>query len=120
MAAHVLVVDDDDDTAEALSELLVDEGYRVTTRTDARSALDCVQNCHPAIVLCDVRMPGMDLRSFIGQCRRTGRPGPSVILVSGIPRIDEIAEREGADGFVQKPFRIEDVVRRIQGTFAMA
>lgn len=120
MSAHVLVVDDDDDMVEALRDLLVEEGYDVTTRTDAGSAIDCVQNCHPAIVLCDVRMPGMDLHSFIGQCRRTGRPGPSVILVSGLPGIDEIADREGADGFVRKPFGIEDVVRQIRGSFAMA
>jgi two-component system nitrogen regulation response regulator NtrX len=59
--AHVLVVDDDEATREALRWLLTDEGHDVTEAPDGRAALEMLRQATARwVVLFDYRMPGLD------------------------------------------------------------
>ena len=60
-ACSVLIVDDDADTREALSEALAEAGFAVAEVTNGAEALDWIsQHGEPDVVLLDLRMPGMD------------------------------------------------------------
>ena len=56
----ILVVDDDADVRESLSEFLELHGYEVVAAADGMEALDRLQTVSPCAVLLDVKMPGMD------------------------------------------------------------
>jgi two-component system, NtrC family, response regulator HydG len=57
---RILIVDDEADTCENLSDILSDIGYRVDTAHDGFAALELVKQNHYDIALLDLRMPGMD------------------------------------------------------------
>jgi len=57
---RILIVDDEADTCENLSDILTDIGYRVDTAQDGFAALELVKQNHYDIALLDLRMPGMD------------------------------------------------------------
>ena len=66
----VLVVDDDADTREALSEALADAGFCVEKASNGLEALERVkQSGEPDVILLDLRMPEMDGRQFLERIR---------------------------------------------------
>jgi len=63
----VLVVEDDDDTRELLRLWLEDAGTTVFQARDGREALRKITHVLPSVILCDLRMPGLDGCSFVKQ-----------------------------------------------------
>ncbi len=107
-SARVLVVDDDDDQLELVSQLLQHAGFRVQTASDALSAFDLAKAIHPDLVVSDVTMPGVDGFEFCNMIRghQTLATTP-VILVSAIQKDTEaIIEglHGGADDYVEIPY----------------
>lgn len=66
-AVSVLVVEDDDDTRELLRLWLEDAGTTVFQARDGREALRKITHVLPSVILCDLRMPGLDGCSFVKQ-----------------------------------------------------
>ena len=102
----VLVVDDDADTRDMLTEALADEGYQVRTVASGQAALEVLgREGPPALILLDHRMPEMDGPAFLEAYRRP--PGPHAPVVgltaAGGPGM------EGADAVVAKPFALDDL-----------
>jgi DNA-binding NtrC family response regulator len=58
--ARVLVVDDEQDTCDNLTDILTDLGYEVDSACDGLTALEMVRKSHYDVALLDLRMPGMD------------------------------------------------------------
>ncbi len=56
----IAVVEDDRRSLDELHQLLGSAGYRVVSTNDARAAVQLVRDEHPALLLCNVNMPGMD------------------------------------------------------------
>jgi CheY-like chemotaxis protein len=109
-APLVLVVEDDPDLLALVELLLVDEGYRVRTAPEGRAALAHVEAEMPALVLLDMRMPGMDGWEFAREFRaRYGRAAP-VVVVTAAEDARARAEEIEADGWLAKPFDLEDVL----------
>ena len=80
---HILVVDDEPIHRESLTELLLAEGYDVTTCDRAIDALDQMRAHNPFdLVISDVVMPQMDGLEFMAGVRVLPRPIP-VVLVTG-------------------------------------
>jgi two-component system CheB/CheR fusion protein len=69
---RVLVVDDDVGTLEALSEMLRGAGANVRVAQSADEAMSAVEYFRPAVLLCDIAMPGEDGYSFIRKVRARG------------------------------------------------
>jgi CheY-like chemotaxis protein len=57
---QLLLIEDDPDVAEALSELLATHGHRVELSSSAEHALELLRRQSPDVVLCDIGLPGMD------------------------------------------------------------
>lgn len=106
---HVLVVDDDSSIVSTVREVLKDEGYEVATAMDGQAALRRIDQDVPALVLLDMRMPIMDGWQFAAEVRRRGLDLPIVVMTAA-QDAQRWAGEIGADGYVSKPFDIDDLL----------
>lgn len=110
----VYVVDDDDGMRRALTLLLSTVGYRTLAFANPADFLAQFEpDTHGCIVL-DIRMPGMSGLELQQHLNRTGSMLP-VIFITGhgdVPMAVQ-AMKEGAFEFIQKPFRDQDLLDRI-------
>lgn len=107
---RLLLVEDHEDSAETLSELLRTLDYEVDVARDAPSALECIANSRPGLVLCDIGLPGtMSGYDLAREIRaRWGREILLVALTGYGSRSD--AERALAAGFdvhLRKPLELD-------------
>lgn len=106
----VLVVEDDPDLLALVEMLLADAGHRVRTAPEGRAALARVEEELPGLILLDMRMPGMNGWDFARELRaRHGSPCP-IVVVTAAEDARRSAEAIGADGFIAKPFDIDEVL----------
>ncbi len=106
----VLIVDDDLDAREALSELCELNGYAVASAANGLAALDQIltRQLRPALILLDLCMPVMDGQTFL--CRmRGGRHIENVPII--VITADLQAEPFGADAIIRKPVNLELLFR---------
>jgi len=112
--ATVYVVDDDDGMRRALSLLLNTVGYKTAAYASPKEFLDKFRPDAPGCLVLDIRMPGMSGLELQQHLNRTGSMLP-VIFITGhgdVPMAVQ-AMKEGAFEFVQKPFRDQDLLDRI-------
>lgn len=113
MAAHVLVVEDDPDLLALLEMVLADAGHRVRTAAHGAEALERVGEELPAVILLDMRMPVMNGWEFARELRaRYGHACPIVVLTAA-ENAEQRAAEIGAEGWLAKPFDIEDVLAAV-------
>jgi two-component system response regulator (stage 0 sporulation protein F) len=111
----VLVVDDEEDLREILSEDFANVGATVFTAKNGREAFEIVKRESPDVVLSDVRMPGGDGVELLKQIRTLSKtPPPYVFLLTGFADIqaDETIAL-GGQGLVAKPFNLRQLRERI-------
>jgi len=117
--ASVFVVDDDDAVRNSLRLLLKSVGLPTVAFASAREYLDSWHPDQPGCLVLDVRMPGMSGLELQEELNRRGAIIP-VIFISGhgdIPMAVE-AIQHGAFDFLQKPFRDQDLIDRVQRALA--
>ncbi len=112
----ILVVEDDVALSNLLRSHLEAEGYRVLQAFDGPSVLPLVEREHPALILLDWMLPGMD---GLAVCRRLRQSYlmPIIMLTARNEEIDQILGLEvGADDYIVKPFSIRQVLARVRAT----
>jgi two-component system response regulator FixJ len=112
----IYIVDDDDGMRRALSVLMSTVGYNATTFERPAEFLQKLDPNQPGCLVLDVRMPEMSGLEVQQQLNRSGSMLP-VILITGhgdIPMAVQ-AMKDGAFDFLQKPFRDQDLLDRING-----
>jgi CheY-like chemotaxis protein len=110
--AWVLIVEDDDDLRDALADIVEDAGYPVRTAADGREAVASARLHPPAVVLLDLQMPVMDGQAALAALRQLPGHIPVVFMSAGV-RAKEAARQSGADGYLEKPFVVEELLRLI-------
>ncbi len=111
--ATVLVVEDDPDLAALVEMILTDAGYAVRTAPDGAAALRRVHEGMPGLILLDMRMPVMNGWEFAREFRvRWGRAAP-IVVVTAAENAQLRAEEIGADGCLEKPFELDDVLAMV-------
>lgn len=108
-----MVVDDDEDTLESLSDILRDSGYEVTTTASGKDALKKFDNTYD-LVLIDLKLQdisGFEVMKFIEK----KHPDTIMIVLTGYASVDSAikALRLGAYDFLQKPIRSEFLIKAI-------
>jgi len=106
----VLVVDDDSGARRTVSLLLEDEGYDVVTAGDGEAGLEKAREERPDLVLCDVRMPGMDGMEFLEAYREEGGEALVIVMTAyGSKELAIEAMKQGAYDYLAKPFSGDEV-----------
>ena len=105
------MVEDDPDLLSLVEMILADAGYRVRTAAEGGAALARVAEEMPGLIFLDMRMPGMNGWEFAREFRaRHGRAAP-IVVVTAAENARARAEEIGADGWLAKPFELDDVLR---------
>jgi DNA-binding NtrC family response regulator len=112
---NILVVDDDAVIREGLRRVLGQEGYQVETQPNGRLALDRMQEASFALLITDLKMPGMSGLEVL-QAVKVLQPEMPVILITGYAAIDNAVEvmRSGAADYLAKPFTNEEIVSKVR------
>ncbi|MBP7380870.1 sigma-54-dependent Fis family transcriptional regulator [Myxococcota bacterium] len=111
MDLKVLVIDDEPGLLQMLQVVLSRAGYGVTTVTSAREGLSLLGRQHFDLVLCDLRMPGMDGMGFLAALKSSGM-SITVIVMSAYGSGDDAiaAMKAGAYDYINKPFQSEEIL----------
>jgi DNA-binding NtrC family response regulator len=110
----VLVVDDDRDVRETVSEALVAAGHRVAVAADGVEAMGLAAAHVFDLAVCDVQMPRLDGLTLFRRLKRES-PTTAVVIMTSFGNVPDVVEvlREGATDYVTKPFDPEDFARRV-------
>ncbi|MCS5497053.1 response regulator transcription factor [Cnuibacter physcomitrellae] len=113
--ARILVVEDDRALSAMLGELLLDEGYRVTTAHDGQRALHlALTETFDAVVL-DRGLPILEGLDVLARWRRSGVSTPVLVLSAlGNPADRVEGLDRGAEDYLTKPFDIDELLARIR------
>jgi DNA-binding NtrC family response regulator len=114
--ANVLIIDDDLDSAEALSIIMASEGHQVRVGYNGVEGMQLASEQTPDLVLLDVEMPlmdgpGMALAMFVHDMGLEMIP---VILLSGVVQLRKIAAEVGTPYFLGKPYHLREIVALVQ------
>jgi two-component system, cell cycle response regulator len=112
---RILIVEDDTSIIEILSESLNNEGYQIQKVLSANEALEAAKSFQPHLVLTDNDMPEMSGLDMLRELRRL-RNYVTVIFVSGRTDTNFVVEalRAGADDYIRKPFRLNELLARVE------
>jgi two-component system response regulator FlrC len=116
---RILIVEDDQDILDGLTEILESEGYGVVCAHNGREALECIKRVRPSVVLLDLTMPMMDGAQFLERIRlkREFAELP-IVLISADGNLREKARSLGVSRYLEKPIQIAallDAVKAFRG-----
>jgi DNA-binding NtrC family response regulator len=114
--ADLLIIEDDLDSADALSLIMQSEGHAVRVGYNGVDGLHLAEERPPDVVLLDVEMPilngpEMSLAMLI---HNAGLELIPVILLSGVPDLWRIANDVGTPYFLGKPYRLAQIVALVE------
>lgn len=115
-ARTILLVDDDNDLRETLSEQLSPyEEFSLLTGANAAKAIQTVKEAQVDLLIMDVGLPDMDGREAVKLMRKGGFKAPIIMLTGHDTDSDTILGLEaGANDYVTKPFRFAVLLARIR------
>ncbi len=112
---QILVVDDEIGIRELLSEILTDEGYKITLAQNATEARASRNDARPDMVLLDIWMPDTDGITLLKEWASNGQLTMPVVMMSGHGTIDTAVEatRIGAFDFLEKPIALQKLLATV-------
>ena len=111
----ILVVDDEEDIVEIITESLQDSGFKTCSANSVAEAEKVLAENNVDMVLTDVKMPG---ESGFSLLEKTKLP---VILITGHLDISEVdAKERGAVTLLSKPFKVDEIVEIIESIIALS
>jgi two-component system response regulator FlrC len=110
----IMVVEDDIDLRDALSDTLQMAGYTVCVAQDGRMALDMIESREPVMVVSDIQMPRMDGHALLKHIKKRW-PDLPVMIMTAYGSIEKAVQamRDGAVDYLSKPFEAEVLVNMV-------
>ena len=111
----VMVVDDNPMDLKLVSRPFLSKGYDLITATDGEDALKMAKSEHPDLIVLDVVMPQVNGFEVCRQIKSSTKLHDiKIILLSGKNQKSDIfwGEKQGADGYLTKPFTEEDLLKK--------
>lgn len=113
MGKHILVIEDEQNIKEAISFILMRDGWQVDTHSNGHDAVQVIHDKRPDLIILDVMLPGksgFDVLRDIRESPQT-RDLPVLILTArGQTKDRELAERYGVSQFMTKPFSNAEIL----------
>ena len=112
----VLVVDDEEDLRESVSMALEGQGYEVILAGDGKEGISAALEHSPSLVLVDYRMPELNGVEFLNSLRSTeGLAETPVVIITVDPELElrKNASQLGIQGFLVKPFSMEELMQTV-------
>jgi serine phosphatase RsbU (regulator of sigma subunit) len=116
--AKILTIEDEPPIRDGIVAYLEDSGFTMLEANDGPSGIEIFRHEHPDVVLCDLRLPGMDGLEVLSTITAES-PETPVIVVSGVSLLDYAVQalKRGAWDYVTKPIHdmavLESAVRRV-------
>lgn len=111
----ILLLEDDPNLSESVSEYLEEQGFDVVCVYDAQSAEDTLFEQKFDLLLLDVNVPGGDGFSLLKEARNGGNATPAVFITSRNAMNDvEQGFESGGDDYLRKPFELKELLLRIR------
>jgi DNA-binding NtrC family response regulator len=108
--ASILVGDDEEFMLQSLSKLLSLMDFKTETANCGEKALQVMKNKSFDLIITDINMPGMSGMDLLKQVKAKDPHLPVIIITGfGAEKAKEMAEQNNADGFLPKPFRMNDI-----------
>ena len=116
----ILVIEDDSTTHQIIVELLENEGYKVFSAFNGKAGIQLAKEVIPDLIICDVMMPGTDGYGVLTEL--SGNDSTALIpfiFLSAMVERDNIRQgmELGADDYVTKPFKIEELLKAVNTRF---
>ncbi len=115
--SSVLIIDDNIQNLQVLSEILRSRNYKVAMAKDGLRGLKFAETKNPDIILLDIIMPGMDGFEVCRQLKsKNNTKDMPVIFISALNETEDIVKSFQAGGadYVTKPFQGEEVLARVE------
>ncbi|MBU0716116.1 MAG: response regulator [Verrucomicrobia bacterium] len=111
---NILIIDDEKDLCLLLSDALNAKGYHVATANTKREGMICLKKASPDLVFLDLKLPDGNGINILSAIRRLC-PETIAIIISayGGEESRKKAMKNGARGFIDKPFTESDILKRI-------
>ena len=110
--SYILIVDDERDIRELISDILIDEGYKTRLAGTSDAAMRQISDERPAMLILDIwlkdsAMDGIDILKLV----KANHPDIPVVIISGHGNIEiaVAAIKQGAFDFIEKPFNIDQL-----------
>ena len=114
----ILVVDDEAAIREVIATVLEEEGYTVITAASGEAALAMLNECTPALIMLDMRMPVMDGWEFAEQLRlQCDHDVPLLVMTAAVDAVER-ADQVGAAATLSKPFDLDELLRLVASVVA--
>ena len=118
----ILLIDDEPATRQLVSLLLQQQGFRVLTAADGQEGLQAASLQIPDVILLDLMMPKLHGHDVMRQLRRDPLTRDILVIVLTARGGDQdVAEslRLGAVSHLEKPYEVEELLRRIQAALSL-
>lgn len=115
MERKILVIDDEPSILEIMRIILEEAGFKVKTLDQAKNFYEVVLEYQPNLILLDLWMPEIDGWEITKKLKEESETkNIPVIVVSAVSHAEEVAQKSGANDFLQKPFEIEDLLKHVR------
>jgi len=111
--ARILVVDDEERTLRVVKDMLTPHGYEIIVARDGAEAVAAARSRQPDLILLDILMPKMDGYTACNTIKTDKKTNaiPVVMLTAvGYELNKELAQSLEADGYLTKPFKLQDLL----------
>lgn len=113
--SKLIIVDDSEDLLDVMKFFLEEKGYEVETVRNKRSLIPLIKSFSPDLIILDVFLSGEDGREICRELRRhkEGRY-LCILMFSASPKVLEKYREYGADGIIEKPFGLNDIINKVE------
>jgi CheY-like chemotaxis protein len=116
MKPRVLIVEDDAVFRRGLARMFSPEEFEVVQVEDGERAVEALTQDLPVLILCDLRLPGMDGLGVLNHLNRSGRSVPFILITAHYSEgLAREAQAQGAIAVWEKPIDLQQVRTQCEG-----
>src|SRR3990167_1903153 len=111
----ILLIDDEIDLQQLIKTVLSSKGYNVTTADNGKDGLEKLEAADPDLIILDMNMPVMGGVEFYQRiCDAWSQAKYPVLILTARANMEEFFKGMDVDGFMAKPFEIDDLLTEVQ------